>query len=517
MAVKEEILQDLPLNDIAAHWAANGSYPTNLIPPSNKTQLSNGVRKGNRVKPNGVKKTNGVSSPNGSIESSQLRIAIVGGGLAGAASAIALSRLPEVQIKVYERSETPREVGALIGVMVSALKSLSRVLSADAFETLQGLLYKGHNVDGIVNRFWRTGEIMTTQISPHTPRVLQEGRTGRVALYNLLLNEIAEGVVEYGKKVVRVENLDEKNHGIDKGIRLHFADGGTEDADLVVAADGLYSKLRKQYNPSESIAYRGRVAYRYNFPVSLVEHIEGLPNDTSAWRSNSEAVFLSRIDPGYYSFLAFIPETEEHAATLQWAKAIGKSGVERIGKRFIDWDPIITEVIKVLPDANAYPLQAAPWMDKLYYDDSIVFIGDAAHPTSGDYGGGCSFAFADVRALYLSLWRTYNTKPYTKSNFKVRYNVPYALHLYNETRIHFLKRVKKQMANDRLDSAYIAGSGDDDAEWIRRYREVFTLNWWLLEHDVDERWQEVEAEERHHWITPEDEKAAKRLKTIYGD
>lgn len=44
-----------------------------------------------------------------------------------------------------------------------------------------------------------------------------------------------------------------------------------------------------------------------------------------------------------------------------------------------DWDPIITEVLKVLPDANAYPLQAAPWMDKLYKDDALVFMGDAAH------------------------------------------------------------------------------------------------------------------------------------------
>jgi hypothetical protein len=48
------------------------------------------------------------------------------------------------------------------------------------------------------------------------------------------------------------------------------------------------------------------------------------------------------------------------------------------------------------------------------------------------------------------------------------------------------------MDNDRLDGTYIAGAGDDDNEWIRRYRERFTINWWLLEHDVDEKWQEVE-------------------------
>lgn len=44
---------------------------------------------------------------------------IVGGGLAGAASAGTLSRLPDVEVKVYERADKVREAGALIGIMVS--------------------------------------------------------------------------------------------------------------------------------------------------------------------------------------------------------------------------------------------------------------------------------------------------------------------------------------------------------------------------------------------------------------
>lgn len=43
----------------------------------------------------------------------------MGGGLAGAAAAGTLSRLPDVDIKVYERADKVREAGALIGVMVS--------------------------------------------------------------------------------------------------------------------------------------------------------------------------------------------------------------------------------------------------------------------------------------------------------------------------------------------------------------------------------------------------------------
>jgi hypothetical protein len=125
---------------------------------------------------------------------------------------------------------------------------------------------------------------------------------------------------------------------------------------------------------------------------------------------------------------------------------------------------------------------------------------------------------AHVIRLVLDFEETpYNPKPLSYSNTKSRYDVPYSLYLYNETRRYFLQRVKKQMDNDRLDGAYIAGAGDNENEWIQRYRERFTINWWLLEHDVDEKWQEVEADARHRWTKEEDLKAAKLLKTIYSD
>lgn len=114
------------------------------------------------------------------------------------------------------------------------------MLSPANFEELQSICYRGENVDGINHRHWRTGEILTTAISPHTPRRLQEGRTSRVALHRVLMNEVPKGIFNYGKHVLRVE---EQAHELDTAakMRLHFADGSATDADVVVAADGLYS------------------------------------------------------------------------------------------------------------------------------------------------------------------------------------------------------------------------------------------------------------------------------------
>lgn len=113
--------------------------------------------------------------------------------------------------------------------------------------------------------------------------------------------------------------------------------------------------------------------------MELVQHIKGLPNDTSSWRRNGEVVFLSKLEPGVYSFVTMVTESEEYANTLRWQHTMGKAGIDRLLEHFKDWDPLINEVIHALPSVDAYPLNAAPWIRDLIRDDAVAFVGDAAH------------------------------------------------------------------------------------------------------------------------------------------
>jgi salicylate hydroxylase len=106
-----------------------------------------------------------------------MKIAIIGSGLAGATAAGLLSKLPDVEIKIYERTNEVREVGALIAIMVSAVKVLQKIMSPAAFEHLQHILYRREGIEGIHHRHWQSGEVLATAISPETPRHMQEGRT----------------------------------------------------------------------------------------------------------------------------------------------------------------------------------------------------------------------------------------------------------------------------------------------------------------------------------------------------
>jgi hypothetical protein len=54
-------------------------------------------------------------------------------------------------------------------------------------------------------------------------------------------------------------------------------------------------KLRTQYLPDAKVKYLGRVSYRHIVPWKTIQHIEGLPSDTSSWRRNGEVAFMSPI------------------------------------------------------------------------------------------------------------------------------------------------------------------------------------------------------------------------------
>ncbi|EAZ62777.1 Salicylate hydroxylase (Salicylate 1-monooxygenase) [Scheffersomyces stipitis CBS 6054] len=407
-------------------------------------------------------------------------IAVIGSGLAGTFATIALSHLPNVKITSYEKTDAPKEVGAWISLTNATFDVLSNFVDINS---LNRIAFKGDTNNEYLTRHWKTGEVIFRQPTFNRPRPFVEARTHRIPLHDLLLSYVPPDVIHYSHDV---KNLSLQSDG----TIINFTDGtSSRKHDLVVVADGIYSRIRRQFYPDGKIKYKGLVAYRSVFPASLVSHLE-VKEDTSVWVKDGTVIFLSRLGLDQYGIVAILSEPESTASQLSWDKSTGNWGKHRLVEHFAEWDPYINDVIKSIPEIRAYPLEQAPWLSNLVIEDKIVFIGDAGHPTSGIYGSGASFGFSDVWALYRALQET-SSNYWIKNNTPTfKYNAKLALFLFNETRRYFLQRVEQQVSIDsqvkRENLTEI-----DDKEWTDRYLIVRAGGDWIRSHNVELEFQKV--------------------------
>ncbi|CAK7227815.1 hypothetical protein SEUCBS140593_006703 [Sporothrix eucalyptigena] len=353
---------------------------------------------------------------------------------------------------------------------VSGLRVLGRMLPPSSYQRVRHIMFQG--TVGIEHHHWQTGQVMAVGASPHLDPQFREGRTYRIPLHEILVSHVPAEKLHYNKEVKAVAvQKDVSGRSV---ARLSFSDGSPDvEADLVVAADGIHSKIRKQYLPSSIPMYRGAVAYRHIFPESLVQHITDLPAESGSWQNSfGEIAYMSRVGLGKFGFVAIVREDEKTAARLRWGHSLGQAGIDRLKQHFADWDPLVRKVVDALPGIDGYRLETASWMTDMTRD-----------ATAGAYGGGATFGYCDAWALYRSL-----TSPASRSN------IARALQMYNRIRRPFLARVEMQLDLDKLNSAYVSAVPATTLEWSRRWVERYSPHAWMLEYDVEAECQRVETE-----------------------
>ncbi|KAH3661442.1 hypothetical protein OGAPHI_006849 [Ogataea philodendri] len=404
-------------------------------------------------------------------ETRPLRIAILGAGLVGAFAAVALSKLPNVEITVYEKSQGIREVGAAITLTEGGLVTLSKVFD---LEELEPILYRSPKHGHITRRHWKTGEYFKEPEPTHPDELkYSHAKAQRILLLEFILKHVPEGLIKYDHEVKGVDVKPD-------GATINFKDRTPVRADLVISADGIYSKIRRQFT-NDKIIYKGAVAYRNVFDDSIVNDIPGVPDDVTVWIGKGSAMFMTRLTPGKFNVAAHLRDPPDVASKLKWDRGTGDWGKQRLIEHFKDWDPVIGKILDVMPESIAFPLERAPWLRNLVVGNRIVFVGDAAHPTSGVYGAGANMGWDDVWALYKSLTETSDRD----------YDLPSALFLFNETRVPFLKRVEEQIDIDQaIGAKYLATASDDD-EWRKRIEKRGLSAKWITAHNVNLEFEKV--------------------------
>jgi salicylate hydroxylase len=180
-----------------------------------------------------------------------MRVAIVGAGVGGLIAAIALSR-KRIDCAVYEQTPELTATGASLQLGPNALRLM------DELGLLRRVREIGVRPEAVDFVRWDDGRLLL-----HTPLgAAMEDHFGapqldffRPDLQRVLLDEVPAGVVHAGAQVLAVAQTETE-------VTLHFAGGRAATADVVVAADGIRSRIRQQYTGADAPVFSGTVVYR---------------------------------------------------------------------------------------------------------------------------------------------------------------------------------------------------------------------------------------------------------------
>ncbi|KIV81073.1 hypothetical protein PV11_08523 [Exophiala sideris] len=404
-------------------------------------------------------------------ETKTLKVAVIGGGPAGLGAAIALSKLPDVEISLFERAKELREFGAGIRIGYNCWRVLELLGVADRV--------KGHHKTSTIHRNGLTGEKVGGTSVANLPIKYQPRRVRRTRLQSALISKVPPGVIQLNKKLASLEDLDTE------GVRLTFQDGTIHTADLVVGADGIRSVVRDHIFPDHKIRFTGTTIWRVLIPVTSVAHIPELTVSTSWWHGSTGHVYHSFVDdPEEVPYEARMmeiaarnvvdPETV-NGKTFSWGVPATK---ERVESHFVSYDSRIRELLSKPQEGQwkEFSAFAGPRLEKLTGWNKVVLLGDASHPLSGAFGSGAAFALEDGWILARAIeYARSKSEPLEKA-LEVFDDIrsPYYLRMYQYLDEQKAKVVGAKKSNpdatfeSNLAARMQAFGGEDALPWIYR-------------------------------------------------
>jgi 2-polyprenyl-6-methoxyphenol hydroxylase-like FAD-dependent oxidoreductase len=333
------------------------------------------------------------------------KILIIGGGIGGLTSAIALGRDGH-RVIIIEKDPGWAVYGVGIiqqGNVIRAVKALG---------IIDDYLDAGFGFD-FVEIYTPAGEKVARIPSPK----LVEGYPANVGIGRRALHTVLGKRAKAAGAEVRLGVTAEAIDDDGEGVTVGFSDGGSERFDLVIGADGLYSRTREQLYPdAPKPEFTGQAVWRYNFPRP-----EG-HDCLQAYEGRIGAGLVPLSADLMYMFVT-TPEPGNPRYPLEGLAAAMRG-------KLAGMPPAIATLAEQITDDSAVvykPLEAL-FITGDWHKGRTVLLGDAVHATTPHLGQGAGMAIEDSLVLAEEIARAetpeaaftaYRTRRYERCKFIV--------------------------------------------------------------------------------------------------
>ena len=352
------------------------------------------------------------ASESGAQPPVRARVGIVGAGIGGAALALFLqhSEVP-FECVVYEKDScfeqrrqgyglTIQQASAALGTVPGLMADVGRV------DTPSGTHYKLSSNGTILGCFGSMlygGDSVVSdpedkRFNLHIPRQL---------LRKMLHDRLAPGTVRWGKQL-------EAFHECDGGVDLSFADGGADRVDVLVGADGIFSKVRQLW----CRAYEeGGAPCPLSDPLRFLDTVVVLGVSTHTHPFTEKRIFQTvdghtrlyamPFTPTETMWQLSFPFEGGHAAARAFCAADQAEVKKTVVGLCEGWHAPVPDLLRTTDPAliMACPVldREPPGLKTLPRNERVgrrtTLLGDAVHPMSPFKGQGANVALVDAAKL----------------------------------------------------------------------------------------------------------------------